>query len=168
MNTHTKRKSEERRLQMAGVNWIKVALPNVIVIAVSNEQQSYGRTEEEKKTNMIRMKLLKDIGLYVGAADLFIYWSGGRKGLMNVIAAETKYDTDQSPKQKDFQKDWERIGGDYYVWRSLKQLHEICVSRGLKPLCQPSVTTLGSKKQLTQNLYHEMNMSFARQGKEEE
>lgn len=156
------RTAHERQLQTAGVNWLKMALPELLVIAIPNEQVAFGRTEEEQKTNMIRMKLMKDAGLYPGAADLILFKKTDlAKGLMWVRFLETKDKTPQSKNQKNFQQEVEDRNGIYAIWRSLPELDAIIRGWGLSPLCEIPVSTHRSKRLVTQNMIRAVNMEGA-------
>lgn len=150
--------SNERRLQTRGVDWLKIALPDVMVVAVINEMPQTNGSDEERKANMIRMQLMKQMGLYPGTSDLFLFWPGRGIGEMNVRALETKDKSPQSINQEKFQKRWESMGGIYHIWRSLSELYELCLSWGLKPLVAPPGWVPVSKKQLLCNMYHQMMM----------
>lgn len=147
--------SNERKLQTMGVNWLKLALPDIMVVAVINEIPQSGWSEEEQRINMIRMVLMKQMGLYPGCCDLFLFKQGSTPGELWVRALETKDKASQSSKQVAFQKHWESIGGIYHIWRNLTELHDLCVSWGLKPIVAPPATTPLSKKQLMGNMMHQ-------------
>lgn len=160
--------SQERRLQSMAITWFKTALPHVMVIAIINEMP---RTripeglpnevvniirEYEEKAALIRMMLMKQMGLYPGAADLLILWWDKK---LEVRFLETKDKAPQSKNQKDFQKRLESIGGIYHIWRSLPELEALCRSWGLLPAAPtPKGATPLSKKQLMANMMHEFNM----------
>lgn len=157
--------SHERRLQTMAVTWLKTTLPHVLVIAVINElpQTAWGPdfTEEfkaaERRANMIRMTLMKAMGLYPGAADLILLWNDGKQ--LQIRFLETKDKAPQSGPQKDFQKRLESIGGIYHIWRTLPELEALCRSWGLLPATPtPKGSTPLTKKQLMANMLHEFNM----------
>lgn len=151
--------SNERRLQTAGVNWLKMAVPEVMVMAVINELPQAGKqTEEERKVNMIRMMLMKQMGLYPGAADILLFKAGPERGTMWVRALETKDKAPQSASQVRFQKHWESIGGYYRIWRSLTELHDICVEWGLTPVVKPPDYMPTSKSHLIAGMLHNFYM----------
>lgn len=154
--------SNERKLQTMGVSWLKMALPNVLVIAVINElPQTSWATDEERKANLIRMTLMKAMGLYPGAADLILLWQANG---LQIRFLETKDKAPQSIAQKEFQKRLEGIGGIYYIWRSLPELEALCRSWGLIPAAPvPKGATPATKKQLKFNMLHELRMELAAQ-----
>lgn len=148
--------SNERKLQTRGVDWLKIALPEIMVIAIINELPQTSGSDEERKANMIRMQLMKQMGLYPGAADLFLFKQGSSAGEMWVRALETKDKAPQSGNQIKFQSAWQKISGVYNIWRSLPELYELTISWGLKPLCQPPDMVPVTKRQLLGNMYHQM------------
>lgn len=151
--------SNERRLQTRGVQWLKSALPNVMVVAVPNEDPIAARTEDEVKTKIIRIQLLKSMGMYPGAADMFLFWNDG---VLQVRALETKDKAPQSRNQKKFQAHWEKIGGIYHIWRTLPELYDLCVSWGLKPVVAPPGWVPATRKQMQANMYHQIMMDLSR------
>lgn len=159
------RGSAERKLQTKGVQWMNMTMPAVLVIAVINElpQTSWGPEfseelrERERKANMIRMTLMKGMGLYPGAADLIVLWNDGRE--LQVRFLETKDRTPQSVNQEKFQKRLEAIGGVYRIWRSLPELEDICRSWGLVPaMTAPKGTLPVTKKDLLCDILHQFNI----------
>lgn len=150
--------SNERRLQTRGVDWLKLALPQVMVIAVINEiPQAGAQSDEARKANMIRMMLMKQMGLYPGCSDLILLWNDGN---LQIRFLETKDKAPQSVSQKKFEDRIRRLGGVYNIWRSLGELYELCLSWGLKPLCAPPGWVPETKKQLLQNMYHQVMMDL--------
>lgn len=156
------RESKERKLQTRGVQWLKVNFgerKDLVIIAVINEMPRIitAETEEEKervaKMYIIIGRLMLGMGLYPGAADLFLYRRGSTPGEMKVLALETKVDAPQSTKQEKFQSHWESIGGIYKIWRSLEELHDIIVAWGLEPLGKAPSFVPETKKQLMHSMY---------------
>lgn len=162
-------RSQERKLQTRGVQWLNMTLPHVMVIAVINEipqtrSENEQEREREARANMIRMVLMKQMGLYPGAADLIILWDSGK---LEIGFLETKDKAPQHKNQRDFQKRLESIGGRYRIWRSLPELEAICHEWGLVPAApSPKGATPLNKKQLIFNMTHEQNMQWARERKE--
>lgn len=152
--------SNERRLQTRGVDWLKLALPDVMVIAVINELPRTINSEEEAKTAMIRMMLMKQMGLYPGCSDLILLWNDGA---LQIRFLETKDKAPQSVNQEKFQKRVESIGGIYNIWRSLDDLYSLVLNWGLKPVCAPPGITPVTKKQLMQSMYHQVMLDLSKE-----
>lgn len=69
---------------------------------------------------------LKRMGVRAGVADLMLKWGGG------VGAIEIKVEGGrQSDSQKEFQADWEALGGRYAVCRSIEDVRETLAEWGL-------------------------------------
>jgi len=150
--------SNERRLQTQGVNWLKMALPQVMVIAVINELPQTNGSDEERHANMIRMQIMKGMGLYPGCSDLILLWNDGA---MQIRFLETKDKAPQSVNQRAFQLRLEWLGGVYHIWRSIPELESLCRSWGLKPAAPaPSGGTPHNRKQLQANMLHELNLEM--------
>ncbi len=156
------RESKERKLQTRGVQWLKANFGDrgdLLIIAVINEMPRIitATTEEEKervnKMYMVIGTLMKAMGLYSGAADLFLFRRGSAPGEMKVLALETKVDAPQSASQEKFQAHWESIGGIYHIWRSLEELHDIIVAWGLRPLGKAPSFVPETKQQLRNTMY---------------
>lgn len=157
--------SNERRVQTMGVTWLKTTLPHVVVIAVINElprtripdgfpKEVY---EYEEKAALIRMTLMKQMGLHPGASDLILLWNDGRT--LQIRFLETKDKSSQSVNQEKFQKRIEGIGGIYHIWRTLPELEALCRSWGLEPATPtPKGATPLSRKQLMGSMMHEFMM----------
>lgn len=148
-----KRENWERKLQIAAVNWLKMALTDWLVISIPNEQGYHAKTDEEKKQQMIRMELLKKMGLRPGAADLLLFGAAVDPGTLRVVALETKWEMNgQNDNQIQFEKDWKKIGGEYFVYRSLEELYQILLSQNIRPACPPPIQIEDSK--------HHIRLSF--------
>lgn len=151
--------SNERRLQTHGVSWLKMALPEIMVIAVINELTRFGG-EDEAKTAMIRMQMMKAAGLYPGCADLILLWNDGA---LQIRFLETKDKSNQSVNQKAFQARLESLGGSYSIWRSLPELEALCRSWGLKPAAPtPKGEMPLTRKQLQANMLHELRLEMSK------
>lgn len=148
--------SNESNLQTRGVDWLRMCLPHVMVIAIPNEMASAIPKEIDretaKKIRFARIQKLKGMGMRNGAADILIAWSdnGIQTGML-----ETKDLAPQSKNQRDFERDWKKIGGRYAIWRTLDELQKICESWGLKPAFNTPPFTPVSRPQMKTALYHQ-------------
>lgn len=170
-------KSQEHKLQKRGVEYIKMMLPHVMVIAVPNEQAIMKPRFSEKifalimraglmkeledsiaTQRVVRIQELKRMGMMPGAADLFLFWQDNG---LQVAALETKDKAAQSVNQKKFETAWTAIGGRYRIWRSLPELYDALLSFGLNPKTPPMNWVPHTKAQMTQGIYHNMLMQDA-------
>lgn len=154
--------SNETNLQTRGVDWLRMCLPDVMIVAVPNEMASAipRQVPDEIAHNirMARIVKLKGMGMYPGAPDIFIFWASD--GGLQVGALETKDKAPQSGNQVKFEKHWNKIGGRYAIWRSLEQLQTICESWGLKPAFNTPDFTPTSRTQMKTALYHQAMMDM--------
>ena len=174
--------SDERTLQCRGFEWLQASLPELLIISVPNEQgismppfpkevyavlRKYNLMDAVReainKQRMITIQNLKRMGMKPGAADLLIFKKGDGGSIVCVGALETKDKAPQSVPQEKFQKEWEAIGGRYAIWRSLTELHDICVSWGLKPMLRPPGHTPTSKKMMQASTYHQFMLDVSRE-----
>jgi hypothetical protein len=160
--------SDEITLQTRGIEYIKAACPNLMIISIPNEQAmgtpyvgdkiyallaKHGLIEELKehahKQRMITIQKLKRMGMYVGASDILLFSD------KEEFALETKDKAQQSVNQEKFQKHWESLGRKYAIWRTLTELHDILKEWGLNPQFRPPCYTPSTRKQMTCALLHE-------------
>lgn len=166
----------EQSLQTRGVEYIRYALPNVMVIAVPNEQAiirprfseriyaliaKAGLLDELDESistqRMIRIQAMKRMGMYPGCADLLLFWQDGQ-----FAALETKADTRQSVNQEKFQEAFEQLGGRYKIWHNLTELHDALVSFGLNPITTPPDYLPHNKKNMQAAMYHQMMLDISK------
>lgn len=157
-----KRKSQESNLQTRGVDWLRMCLPRVVIIAIPNEWAAAVPKElpNAKERRMARIQKLKGMGMCVGAGDILIAWddNGLQTGML-----ETKDLAPQSVNQVKFEKDWTKIGGRYAIWRSLEELQKICELWGLKPVFNTPNFTPTSRPQMKTALYHQAMLDISKQ-----
>lgn len=167
-------KSQEHKLQKRGVEYIRMELPHVMVIAVPNEQAIIKPRFSDKIFNLImraglmkeledsiatqrvvRIQELKRMGMMPGAPDLLLFWQDSG---LQVAALETKDKAAQSVNQKKFEAAWEAIGGRYRIWRSLPELYDALLSFGLNPKTCPPNYVPRTQKDLICDMMHLMQV----------
>lgn len=157
------RTNPEGKLQVGVCNYLNVAHRDVYYFHVPNQRDG----------DIIQMSYLKKLGVKAGVADLILVW----KRLFTYIGADGNTVTIaypqmgalelkspkgyQSDTQKAFQERWVKLGGLYAVCRSMNDVEAALQSWGLKPGCAAPRHLDNTKKQMTQNMYHQIMMDIA-------
>jgi len=68
-----KRGNLEARLQIAVINYIRMAFPDVLCFAVPNG----GARKKNSEGVPIEAIMLKKMGVLAGVSDLLLFWNGG-------------------------------------------------------------------------------------------
>lgn len=101
-----KPKHHEEQLQTSCVQWFRLAFSQYVCFAVPNGGSR----------NAIEAARMKQSGTLAGVSDLIVI------GNKSILFVEMKTNTGrQSDKQKQFQKDIERLGYQYVICRSLSE-----------------------------------------------
>lgn len=113
-----KRGNLEQKLQIAVVNYIRMAFPDVLCFAVPNGG----------KRSVIEAAMLKKMGVLAGVSDLLLFWNGG------YAAIELKRpdkNASMSPSQIEFAETWRKLGGRFALCNSLDGVEAALKSWGL-------------------------------------
>jgi hypothetical protein len=104
------RQPSEKEIHMKAVQWVQKTYPQLLIFHVPSG---------EKRDIATAMKL-KRMGVIPGVADFLMFTSGYN------IAIELKDKGGaQSPGQKRFQMNWEKLGHEYEIVRSLEEFQDI-------------------------------------------
>lgn len=113
-----KRGNLEQKLQIAVINYIRMAFPDVLCFAVPNGG----------KRSMIEAALLKKMGVMAGVSDLLIFWNGGMGAIELKRPDKTAY---MSDSQLAFAEMWQKRGGKFALCNSLDGVESALKSWGL-------------------------------------
>lgn len=102
----SKRGNLEQKLQIAVINYIRMAFPDVLVFAVPNGG----------KRSMIEAALMKKMGVLAGVSDLLLFWQGGHGAIELKRPDKAAY---MSDSQKAFSEAWTKRGGKFACCNSL-------------------------------------------------
>ena len=138
-----KRGNLEQKLQIAVINYIRMAFPDVLVFAVPNGG----------KRSMIEAVLLKKMGVLAGVSDLLLFWQGGY-GAIELKRPDKK--AVMSDSQVGFSEQWVARGGKFACCNSLDGVESALKSWGLVTRYKPPTMKSSGRNMLMQVVAHEM------------
>lgn len=170
--------SDERKLQTRGVEYIRYTLPHVMVVSVPNELpqpslperifnmvKKFGMLDEWLESlqtqRIITIQNMKRMGMFPGAADLFIFWNHGNG--LQIGALETKDKAPQSKNQEKFETAFTKLGGRYQIWRTLPELQRILEGWGLVPIANAPRSVPYTRARMQGTLIEDMMLTFAKE-----
>ena len=112
-------KRPEQALQQAVYKYIRYAAPHVLCFHVPNGG----------KRSKVEAGIFKTMGVMPGVADLLLFWSvqmdvGGFMPYMAAIELKAGKGK-QTDHQKQFQRKWVALGGDYAVCTSIDDVDDV-------------------------------------------
>lgn len=113
-----KRGNMESKLQIAVVNYIRTAFPEVLCFAVPNTA----------KRSVIEGAMMKKMGTMAGVSDLLLFWLGGMGAIELKRPDKKAY---MSDSQIEFSEQWIKRGGKFACCNSLEGVQEALLSWGL-------------------------------------
>lgn len=138
-----KRGNLEQKLQIAVVNYIRMAFPDVLCFAVPNGG----------KRTMIEAAMLKKMGVLAGVSDLLLFWNGGYGAIELKRPDKTAY---MSDTQVEFAETWRKLGGRFALCNSLEGVEAALKSWGLSTRYQPPPMEKSGRNMLQQIVAHEL------------
>jgi len=143
-----KRGNLEAKLQVAFINWMEYALPNVTV----------WHTYNENSKNEIQGKIKKDRGVLAGVHDNCLIWAGRNFATIELKSPEKAPSQNKySPTQQDFAIAMSNAGFRHACCQNGQQIEAAIRSFGLVPLYRFPVSLASSGKQMLQQVaQHEM------------
>ena len=138
-----KRGNLETKLQIAVVNYIRMAFPDVLCFAVPNGG----------KRSVIEAAMLKKMGVLAGVSDLLLFWNGGYGAIELKRPDKTAY---MSDSQVEFAETWRKLGGRFALCNSLDGVEATLKSWGLTTRYQPPPMEKSGRNMLQQVVMHEM------------
>lgn len=132
-----KRHGGETKLQIAVVEHIRSAFPQVLVCGQANEGRSAAQGAK-----------FKAMGIRAGMSDLLLFYAP-----KNALAIELKrHGNYQQANQKGFEHLFTRCGFDYAVCKSVDEVHKLLIAQGLNPVHnavkEPDLRTQAQKVQM--------------------
>jgi hypothetical protein len=137
------RDNGEALLQVAFINWMRSALPDVMVWHVYNENSS----------NAIQGKIKKDRGVLAGVHDNHLVWAGRNFATIelkspNKRPSEAKY----SDKQQAFAERLDKAGFPHFCCQTGEQCEAAIRSLGLVPLFKFPISLASTGRQMLQQM----------------
>lgn len=139
----TKRGNLEQKLQIAVINYIRMAFPDVLVFAVPNGG----------KRSVIEAALMKKMGVLAGVSDLLLFWNGGHGAIELKRPDKTAY---MSDSQVNFCAAWVARGGKFSLCNSLDGVEAALKSWGLTTHYHTPPMERSGRNMLMQVAMHEM------------
>jgi len=138
-----KRGNLETKLQIAVVNYIRMAFPDVLCFAVPNGG----------KRSMIEAAMLKKMGVLAGVSDLLLFWNGGYGAIELKRPDKTAY---MSDSQVGFAEQWQARGGKFALCNSLDGVEAALKSWGLTTRYHTPPMEKSGRNMLQQIVAHEL------------
>lgn len=138
-----KRVNLEQKLQIAVINYIRMAYPDVLAFSVPN-----GGTR-----NPIEAAMLKKSGVLAGVSDLLLFWPGGH-GAIELKRPDKK--AVMSDSQVAFSEAWMARGGKFACCNSLDQVEDNLKSWGLTTRYKTPPMERSGNNMLMQVVMHEL------------
>lgn len=113
-----KRGNQEQKLQIAVINYIRMAFPDILVFAVPNGG----------KRSLIEATMMKKMGVLAGVSDLLLFWQGGY-GAIELKRPDKK--AVMSDSQWGFAEAWQKRGGKFACCNSLDGVEAALKAWGL-------------------------------------
>lgn len=142
-NLSPKRGNLEQKLQIAVMNYIRMAFPDVLVFAVPNGG----------KRSMIEAALMKKMGVLAGVSDLLLFWNGGHGAIELKRPDKTAR---MSDSQIAFSEEWTKRGGKFACCNSLEQVEDALKSWGLSTRYKTPPMEKSGRNMLMQVAQHEL------------
>lgn len=131
----------ESLLQVSFINWMRAALPQVLVFHVYNENA----------INAIQGKIKKDRGVLAGVHDNHLVWTGRNYATIELKDPEKPKSANKySDPQKGFAEGLDRAGFPHACCQNGDQIETAIRSFGLKPAFRFPVSLDSSKRQMMQ------------------
>lgn len=138
-----KRGNMETKLQIAAVNYIRMAFPDVLCFAVPNGG----------KRTMIEASMLKKMGVMAGVSDLLLFWVGGMGAIELKRPDKAAYASDA---QMAFAEMWQSRGGKFALLNSLEGIESTLKAWGLSTRYKLPTMEKSGRNMLQQIVMHEM------------
>ena len=138
-----KRGNMESKLQIAVVNYIRMAYPDVLCFAVPNGG----------KRSIIEAAMMKKMGVLAGVSDLLLFWYGGM-GAIELKRPDKK--AAMSDSQVGFAEQWTQRGGKFALCNSLETVQAALNSWGLSTRYKIPTMEASGRSMLQQIVHHEM------------
>lgn len=139
-----KRGNLEQKLQIAVINYVRMAFPDVLIFAVPNGG----------KRSLIEAALMKKMGVLAGVSDLLLFWGGGH-GAIELKRPDKK--AVMSDSQIAFSEIWTKRGGKFACCNSLDGVEAALKSWGLTTRYHtPRHLDATGRQMLQQVVMHEM------------
>jgi hypothetical protein len=138
-----KRGNLEAKLQIAVVNYIRMAFPDVLCFAVPNGG----------KRSLIDAAMMKKMGVLAGVSDLLLFWNGGMGAIELKRPDKTAY---MSPTQIEFAEQWQKLGGRFALCNSLDGVEAALKKWGLTSRYKVPTMEASGRNMLQQIVHHEM------------
>lgn len=132
-----KRGNLEAKLQVAFINWMRAALPDVTVWHVMNEGAK----------NEIQGSIRKTRGVLAGVHDNHLMWAGRNFATIELKSPEKK-NAKYDPLQSDFGTAMDKAGFKHFCCQNGFEIEAAVRSLGLKPLFRFPVSLAGAGKQM--------------------
>lgn len=138
----------ESKLQIAFINWMRSALPEVIVFHVYNENA----------TNAIQGKMKKDRGVLAGVHDNCLILPDGKFASIELKNPDKpKSSNKYSDAQKAFAERLDKAGCKHACCQNAEQIEEAIAAFGLKPKFRFPAALVSTKKLMLQEEWmHEL------------
>lgn len=145
-----KRGNAEAKLQIAVINYIRMAFPDVLVFAVPNG----GSRKKNAKGVPIEAIMMKKMGVLAGVSDLLLFWQGGM-GAIELKRPDKK--AVMSDSQIAFSEMWTKRGGKFACCNSLDGVEAALKSWGLTTRYHtPPTLERSGRNMLMQVAQHEL------------
>lgn len=138
-----KRGNAEAKLQIAVINYIRMAFPDVLVLAVPNGG----------KRSMIEAAMMKKMGVLAGVSDLLLFWQGGY-GAIELKRPDKA--ARMSENQIGFAEAWQQRGGKFACCNSLDGVEAALKQWGLATRYKTPPMEKSGRNMLMQVAQHEM------------
>lgn len=139
-----KRGNQEQKLQIAVINYIRMAFPDVLCFAVPNGG----------KRSMIEAAMMKKMGVLAGVSDLLLFWNGGMGAIELKRPDKTAY---MSPTQIEFAEQWQKLGGRFALCNSLDGVEAALKKWGLITRYHTPPMEKSGRNMMQQIVFHEMH-----------
>jgi len=144
-----KRGNLEARLQIAVINYIRMAFPDVLCFAVPNG----GARKKNSEGVPIEAIMLKKMGVLAGVSDLLLFWNGGYGAIELKRPDKTAY---MSPAQIEFAEQWAQRGGRFALCNSLDGVEAALKKWGLATRYHTPPMEKSGRNMLQQIVAHEL------------
>lgn len=145
-----KRGNAEAKLQIAVINYIRMAFPDVLVFAVPNG----GSRKKNAKGVPIEAIMMKKMGVLAGVSDLLLFWRGGY-GAIELKRPDKA--ARMSENQIGFADAWQQRGGKFACCNSLDSVEAALKAWGLTTRYHtPPTLERSGRNMLMQVAQHEL------------
>ena len=155
-----KRDNGEAKLQVAFINWMRVALPHVLVWHVYNETGRDSHGAQDDQWAAIEGKRKKDRGVLAGVHDNHLAWPGRNFATIELKSPNKKYAA-YSDSQARFAKRLDACGFPHFCCQTGQQIEAAIRSLGLVPLYEfPRALTSTKRHMMMREVFDAMHGDY--------